>query len=74
MKAYFANAYQQQDNSFKVLLKTLAIEEKTKVTISIGISTSCHNKPAQAEQMIKSADLALYTAKERGRNRVETDD
>lgn len=39
------------------------------VTISIGVAELGENQ--QAEEMIKSADVALYEAKRNGRNRVE---
>lgn len=40
------------------------------VTVSIGVATSSAEN-ADAEQVIKAADVALYRAKEGGRNRVE---
>ncbi|MCE5263366.1 MAG: diguanylate cyclase [Deltaproteobacteria bacterium] len=39
------------------------------VTLSIGVATLAGDQ--QAEEMIKSADMALYAAKQNGRNRVE---
>lgn len=41
-----------------------------RVTISLGIATHQGQHP-KAEQLIKAADVALYRAKELGRNRVE---
>lgn len=38
------------------------------VTMSIGISSMRAIRPAHADELIASADAALYTAKERGRN------
>ncbi len=38
-------------------------------TASIGVSSSLHSK--KVDELIKFADLALYKAKENGRNRVE---
>tara|TARA_R110002110_G_scaffold3151_4_gene16227 strand:- start:653 stop:1630 length:978 start_codon:yes stop_codon:yes gene_type:complete len=40
------------------------------VTVSIGASL-CGNNPAELDQDIRTADRALYAAKENGRNRVE---
>jgi diguanylate cyclase (GGDEF)-like protein/PAS domain S-box-containing protein len=40
------------------------------VTASIGIGL-CPNDGAQPDQLLKCADIALYRAKERGRNRVQ---
>lgn len=41
------------------------------VTVSIGVATSAKEN-ADAEQVIRAADKALYRAKAAGRNRVET--
>jgi diguanylate cyclase (GGDEF)-like protein len=41
------------------------------VTVSIGVATSA-KEGADAEQVIRAADKALYRAKASGRNRVET--
>jgi GGDEF domain-containing protein len=41
------------------------------VTISIGVATAAPDE-SRPESVIKSADRALYRAKENGRNRVET--
>jgi len=44
--------------------------EKTYVTISIGLSTTIPDESLNASTLFKSADKALYTAKDQGRNRV----
>ena len=53
---------------FNLILK---IDEKEiRVTISLGVVIST-NKMKESEDMIVGADLALYKAKENGRNRIE---
>ncbi len=44
-------------------------KKKVKVTISIGISMR-KSKHQSLDDILKSADKALYTAKSRGRNKV----
>lgn len=44
-------------------------EQTAKLTISIGVATSPHDGTTP-ESLLKSADVAMYQAKERGRNRV----
>ena len=46
------------------------IEEKTPVTVSVGLAT-CSNGSIDASALLKEADVALYRAKNLGRNRVE---
>ncbi|HEX5338763.1 MAG TPA: diguanylate cyclase [Gallionella sp.] len=41
------------------------------VTISCGVASVIPSDELSAEQLLKSADVALYIAKEHGRNRVE---
>ncbi len=40
------------------------------VTLSIGVTDNIVNNPSNAEDMIRIADIALYRAKEEGRNRL----
>jgi len=47
-----------------------AVQRKTDVTISIGVS-SYHRGMKSAEELIGEADTLLYAAKQNGRNRVE---
>lgn len=46
------------------------IADTLEVTISAGISK--HKKGSSAEELIRSADMAMYKAKENGGNRMET--
>ena len=43
-----------------------------RLTISLGVATYPHNKVRTVDDLIREADRALYNAKEKGRNRVET--
>jgi diguanylate cyclase (GGDEF)-like protein/PAS domain S-box-containing protein len=49
----------------------LGSDEKLEITVSIGVA-ACPNNAKNAEELIKSADDALYRAKELGRNCVYT--
>ena len=42
------------------------------VTISLGVATTCNGIKNDAGSLVQAADLALYRAKQNGRNRVET--
>jgi two-component system, cell cycle response regulator len=44
------------------------------VTISLGVALSSPGKRLDASSLVKAADMALYRAKEKGRNRVEMAD
>jgi diguanylate cyclase (GGDEF)-like protein len=46
----------------------------TSFTVTCSIGVSCRKKPAQtdADSLVREADLALYQAKESGRNCVES--
>lgn len=48
-----------------------AVEEETGVTVSLGLA-SLEDAMQNREDLIKRADEALYLAKRKGRNRVET--
>ena len=48
-----------------------AVEREAGVTISLGVAAYHHGVPDK-ETLVRAADAALYLAKERGRNRVET--
>jgi diguanylate cyclase (GGDEF)-like protein len=41
------------------------------VTVSIGVASRIPQLPDNAESIVADADLALYTAKRSGKNRVE---
>ncbi|MEL6931421.1 MAG: diguanylate cyclase, partial [Cyanobacteria bacterium J06600_6] len=41
------------------------------VSISMGISSACHNKAISPQELIEMADKALYQAKKQGRDRAE---
>lgn len=45
------------------------LPKKTKVTVSIGVS-AMHSEADNLEDLLNHADIALYQAKSRGRNRV----
>ena len=41
------------------------------VTVSMGVTCAAGDRNANVEALLNEADLALYRAKENGRNRVE---
>ncbi|MFC4355220.1 GGDEF domain-containing protein [Chryseomicrobium palamuruense] len=41
------------------------------ITVSIGIAEGKMNQPSTPNQLMSNADKALYSAKDKGRNRVE---
>lgn len=46
------------------------LKRQTGVTMSIGIGSVVETHPAHADQLVASADAALYQAKDQGRNRI----
>lgn len=56
--------------SIRTTVQRAAIIPEQRITVSIGISGFRFNT---AEELLKQADKALYRAKERGRNRSETE-
>jgi two-component system, cell cycle response regulator len=46
-------------------------DEPLRMTISAGVATYPHDEPDGARRLVHYADLALYSAKKTGRNRVE---
>ncbi|TAN38292.1 MAG: sensor domain-containing diguanylate cyclase [Nitrospirae bacterium] len=50
--------------------KFKSLKNKNELTVSIGIATSPHPKIKAHDDLIASADSALFTAKNSGRNRV----
>ena len=59
----------------RMAIENLSIEQteqRYRVTISIGVSTTTPALEQQASQLLATADAALYEAKEAGRNRVHS--
>jgi diguanylate cyclase (GGDEF)-like protein len=52
------------------LSSALLLARDEGVSMSIGIGSICENRPIGAEQLVASADAALYLAKEAGRDQV----
>jgi diguanylate cyclase (GGDEF)-like protein len=45
------------------------LEKEISVTVSIGISNATYEKDVEVNELIKKADIALYSSKENGRNK-----
>ncbi len=61
--------------TLRIAVENLLVEEtdqRYRVTISIGVSTTNPALEQQASQLLATADAALYEAKEAGRNRVHS--
>ncbi|RUM31580.1 MAG: hypothetical protein DSY32_01015 [Aquifex sp.] len=66
------NAVKKAEKLRKMIEQTpveLSSGVKLKVTVSVGVST--YKDQDSLEELIKEADVALYEAKKRGKNRVE---
>ena len=49
-------------------------DQFVKITVSIGVNSECPEKNSSVEDFIKKADMALYSAKQNGRNRLFWDE
>jgi diguanylate cyclase (GGDEF)-like protein len=61
--------------SLRVAIENLIVEQteqRFRITISVGVSTTTPALEQQASQLLATADAALYEAKEAGRNRVHS--
>ncbi len=58
---------------FVFQMKALVPSELS-LTMSMGISSALHNRPANSDQLVALADEALYTAKHRGKNQTIVSD
>ena len=59
-------------HGLKILALPHELSEFGRVSMSIGIATLIPNDSITSEMLLKNADVALYLAKEQGRNRVVT--
>ena len=61
--------------TLRIAIENLLVEQtdqRYRVTVSIGVSTTHPALEQQASQLLATADAALYEAKEAGRNRVHS--
>jgi diguanylate cyclase (GGDEF)-like protein len=61
--------------TLRIAIENLLVEQtdqRYRVTVSIGVSTTSPALEQQASQLLATADAALYEAKEAGRNRVHS--
>ncbi|HLA41103.1 MAG TPA: diguanylate cyclase, partial [Candidatus Glassbacteria bacterium] len=67
------NAVNQAERLRSVISNTLLEipEGRLVVTVSLGVSVYSENGSAEMDSLLKAADVALYRAKEGGRDRVE---
>jgi diguanylate cyclase (GGDEF)-like protein len=70
-----ADRARELGESLRSSIEQMSIEHRTSpaasiVTISVGIATMIPNGTDEAATLLKSADEALYAAKNAGRNRV----
>jgi len=57
-----------------IMNSTIRTEAAThKVTVSIGVANVPHSSVTSAQELFNAADQALYRAKARGRNRIESE-
>ncbi len=66
---HIAERFREAVSGARILHEASTVERH--VTISIGVAATIPTAAIQREGLIEQADLALYRAKERGRDRVE---